>query len=452
MRRAFAFVALAGLFSAPFAALADPPAAPAPPPGPPPPPPPPAAQTDESGPVKVERISLSTAVQRALARNPSVAAAIEEVRRSQAIVREVRAASFPTVSGNLAYTRLSAPSISGGVVLVPESALTGSATLTVPLVAPKSWAQWSQSKDSVEALTWTEADTRRQIAVAVARAYLTVIAEHRLVELSRQARDTAKAHFDFAETRFKGGLGNRIDAVRAEQEMMTDEAELQATLAAVARAQEALGVLIASNVALDVTGEPQLAPPPLLPVALDELPGRRPDVQAFEARKRATEHVVRDNWTDYSPYLAGSFQGLFETAGNPTPVATQGGWQAQLILTIPFYDGGLRYGQQQERDVNVAEAKVNLDAALRQARSDVRVAFESLRRADESLIAAKRAASLADEALDLANIAYRGGATTNLEVIDAERAARDAETAAAVAEDNARQARLDLLSASGRFP
>jgi hypothetical protein len=37
-------------------------------------------------------------------------------------------------------------------------------------------------------------------------------------------------------------------------------------------------------------------------------------------------------------------------------------------------------------------------------------------------------------------------------VIDAERTARDAETAVAVAEDGARQARLDMLAATGRLP
>ena len=44
------------------------------------------------------------------------------------------------------------------------------------------------------------------------------------------------------------------------------------------------------------------------------------------------------------------------------------------------------------------------------------------------------------------------GANTNIEVIDAERTALDANTNAAVAEDAARQARFDLLAASGRFP
>jgi outer membrane protein TolC len=66
--------------------------------------------------------------------------------------------------------------------------------------------------------------------------------------------------------------------------------------------------------------------------------------------------------------------------------------------------------------------------------------------------AARQAAALAKEAHDLANLAYSAGATTNLEVIDAARRWRDAESSAVEAEDEARNARLDLLAASGRFP
>jgi outer membrane protein TolC len=82
----------------------------------------------------------------------------------------------------------------------------------------------------------------------------------------------------------------------------------------------------------------------------------------------------------------------------------------------------------------------------------VRAAFETLRRAEESLTQARSAASLAGEALSLASLAYNAGATTNLEVIDAEQTARDAEIQAEVAADNARQARLDMLAAIGSFP
>ena len=54
--------------------------------------------------------------------------------------------------------------------------------------------------------------------------------------------------------------------------------------------------------------------------------------------------------------------------------------------------------------------------------------------------------------MDITNVSFRAGAATNIEVIDAERAARDADTAVAVAEDTLRRARLDLLTALGRFP
>ena len=49
-------------------------------------------------------------------------------------------------------------------------------------------------------------------------------------------------------------------------------------------------------------------------------------------------------------------------------------------------------------------------------------------------------------------MSFRAGAATNIEVIDAERTARDTDTAVAVAEDLLRRSRLDLLTALGEFP
>lgn len=114
------------------------------------------------------------------------------------------------------------------------------------------------------------------------------------------------------------------------------------------------------------------------------------------------------------------------------------GWQAQLLLTLPFFDGGSRGGVAAERDALESEARLQLESALRQVKNEVRTSFEVLLRTDETLAAARDAARLAREAADLARLAYRAGATTNLEVIDAERRARDAETDAALAEDGAR--------------
>ena len=119
---------------------------------------------------------------------------------------------------------------------------------------------------------------------------------------------------------------------------------------------------------------------------------------------------------------------------------------------MPIYDGGLRYGLQRERKAAADEARAAVEGCSRQARADVRTAFEEMQPRRRGLAAAQKAAVLTHQALDLANLAYKSGAATNLEVTDAQRSARDADDQVALAEDTARQARLDLLSASGRFP
>src|SRR5438105_4883196 len=83
-------------------------------------------------------------------------------------------------------------------------------------------------------------------AQRTARAYITVVAQHRLVAASETARETAKAHYDYAHKRLAGGIGRAIDEVRAQQDLATVETQRQANLARLALAQEALGVLLAA--------------------------------------------------------------------------------------------------------------------------------------------------------------------------------------------------------------
>ncbi len=397
-----------------------------------------------------QRLTLEEAVRRSLARNPTYEVAREEIRRAQALVEEARATSMPTLSGAASYVRLDNDRVSGGQVLEPRGQGSLIATLAVPLVSPRTWAAWSHAKDNVDVARASADDTRRTIAVATGHAYLAVFAQKRVLEATERARDTAKAHYDYAHTRFAGGVGNRLDEVRAAQELATDEALVHTSNAAITRAQEALGVLVGSDDPLDSAEEPALPAPPPLPEAIDLATKTRSDVLEAHARAQAARRVDRDHWTEYSPSVAGTFQPFYEDP--PTVTMPTTGWQAELLLTVPFYEGGLQQGLGRERESLLLEAQSGVQGTERQARSDVRAAFEALGQASASLVQAREAARLANEALRLATLAYTAGATTNLEVIDAERQARDAETQEEVAADNARQAQLDLLAASGRFP
>jgi outer membrane protein TolC len=396
------------------------------------------------------RMTMEDAVRLSLDRNPTFLVARAEIVRAQALVEEARAQSLPTLYGAAAYIRLDSDRKFEGTVTEPKSQVNLSALLTVPLVNPTAWATWSHAKDEVDVARASAFDTRRVVAVATGHAYLAVFAQKRVFEANVRARDTAKAHFDFAHSRFVGGVGNRLDEVRAAQQLSTDETLVQSSRASIVRAQEALSVLVGLDVPVDSAEEPALPGAPALPRAIDEATRTRSDVVVADRRKDAAEHVKRDTWTQYSPYATATFQPFYQNP--PTSQTPATGWQGEVLLTIPFYDGGLRYGLQKERDALAREAEDLLEGTVRQTRSDVRTAFETLRRAEESLVQARDAAGLAGEALSLASLAYNAGATTNLEVIDAEQTARDAEIQAEVAADNARQARLEMHAAVGRFP
>jgi outer membrane protein TolC len=400
-------------------------------------------------PAGTERLGFQEAVKRALSRNPTLMVALAEIDRAEALITESRAGWLPTLIGNGLYTRLDHARVLNGRVISAENQLTGNLALTVPLLAPQNWANTWHARSTRRVAISNAADVRREIGQATARAYLTVVAQRRLVTVAESARETAKAHYEYAHTRLQGGIGRAIDEVRAQQDVATVDVQVQSAYTALARAREALGVLLAAAGPVDAREDADLGVPPPLAAALDEARARRTDVKAAANRVAAAQKLIDDVWVYYAPYLAAVGQPFVQAGSAFQP---QYGWQAQLVLTLPLFDGGLRSGVSHERDALLAEARANLEASVRQAESEVRLGFESLLRADQALISARQAARLARRAYELANIAYQAGASTNLEVIDAAQRARDADVAAAQSEDVARQARLDLLVASGRFP
>ncbi|WP_248341414.1 TolC family protein [Anaeromyxobacter paludicola] len=374
----------------------------------------------------------------------------QELRRVDGLLEQARSGSLPSLAANGTLTRLDGDRRSStGQLYAARDQQSANVTLTVPLLAPSRWYQWSHASDQLDVARASEADVRRQVTLLAARSYLAVVAQKRVIDVTGRSVSAARAHFEFSRARRQGGVGNALDEARADQQLATAEAQLENAYTALARAQEALGQAAGADEPLDAQAEPELrAPAPQ--GALEDAQDLRADVRASRERSRAAERVAKDSWADWLPTLLGSAQPFYQHPASLTTPET--GWQAQLVLSFPLFEGFLRVGQRHERDALADEARTQLDGLLRQARSDVRVSFEALQHAEQALVAARRAAERANLTLQLATTSYRAGATTNIDVVDAEQRARDADTAAVQAEDAVRQSRLDLLAATGHFP
>jgi outer membrane protein TolC len=228
----------------------------------------------------------------------------------------------------------------------------------------------------------------------------------------------------------------------------TDQARLENARLAVLRAQEALGVLMAANGPVDAAAEPTFD----IPAAIDETAwmGARTDLRLQTATQRAFERVWKDSSKDYFPTAIASFdpQGV-TPSGVFTPSRT---WRFTVSFSQPIFDGGQRRGLRRFREAAARASELALASTQIQARSEVRLAQEIVRSSERALVSLQLSAQQANEVLNITNVAFEAGATTNLEVIDAQRSARDAEADAEIAADAVRRARLDLLTALGRFP
>jgi outer membrane protein TolC len=418
-----------------------------------------AAALHAQAPVPAERMTFDAAIARAIDRNPTVAQAAAGILRSEGLVRQARAATLPQVNAAAVTTTLNTGVQFQGTTVTPQNQVTASINADMPLVNAAAWARRVQAQDQRAVAEDNLADVRRQVASATANAYLGILAARRVVEANARARDVAKAHFDVATELERRGQGSHLNTLRAQQQVSADETLLESARLALYRAQEALGVLVVADGPVDAADEPVFdiggdvrqattaagqtpaTPSPLL---------QRTDLRLLSAERDAAERVVRDSWRDYLPSVDAIF--LPQSTYPSQFFVPANSWRFLIQANVPLFDSGQRAAVKAERQAALDLAAATLAGANTAAASEVRAAREAIASSERGLASARAAADEAKQVVDIINISFRAGAATSIEVIDAERSARDADTAVAVAEDALRRARLDLLIALGRFP
>jgi outer membrane protein TolC len=400
-------------------------------------------------PQPVDRITFKDAVQRAIDKNPTSAIAAAGILRADALLRQTRSQSGLQVAASaVTSTSLNGSVQFQGTTVTPRNSVSATVDATIPVYAPAAWARRAQAEDQRNVAELTRANTARQTALETADAFLTIIALRRIVEATTRARETADSHFELARELQEQGTGSRLNQLRAQQELSTDEGLVENARLALYRAQEALGVLLVEDGPVDAADEPDFAVPAAEPVPAGLL--NRTDLKLFTAQQTAAERVVHDSVKDRFPSLAATFE---EQSTYPALFfSPTNSWRILLQASVPIFDAGLRTGQKLERQSALDVSRANLAGALTQASSEVRATREAVASTERALVSKRAAAEQAQEVVNITNISFRAGGATNIEVVDAQQRARDADLTAAVAEDALRRARLDLMDALGLFP
>ncbi|KQX17739.1 MULTISPECIES: efflux transporter outer membrane subunit [unclassified Sphingomonas] len=388
---------------------------------------------------------LITLIDRALANNQDLKAALANVRSARALVTIARADLFPQLDGSVGLTtgdssnetRGNIGGNGAGTGNNGNGASTGGQRTSYNADLGVSWEidlfgrLRSLNNAAFNEYLGSEAaqrGARLSLVAGVANAYLTLAADRSLLAIADETRASATKSVELTRALLKGGVAPRTDLRQAETILAQAEADQASLETAVAQDRNALQLLVGAAVEEE-----------LLPASIESLDGqlvevpagldssillRRPDVVEAEYGLRAANARIGAARSAFFPQIG--LTGLAGFASSALSNLFQGSaftWSVAPSATLPIFDGGanlgnLRYSKAQ-RDLALATYQKAIQSAFR----DVADALARRATIDQQVAASARLDASARDSLFLANARYREGIDPYLNMLDAQRTA-----------------------------
>ncbi len=396
--------------------------------------------------------------------NQTLAASAAAWREAQAVVREQRAALFPTlgITGDAQRSHSGGGGVSSTAGGSGAFTVGGGTTNLFQLEASASWELdlWGKLRRSLEnaraGAAASEADleaARLSTQGTLATTYLELREadfEERLVAETVKAYDRALV---ITRNRYAVGTAARSDVVQAETQLANAQAtdvQLQLQRAEyehaiadlIGRTPDAFTLPAASEWGAEI---------PAIPAGLPSaLVRRRPDIRAAERRVAAANATIGVQTAAYFPdlTLTGGY-GFAATAIGSLFKSASRSWSGGASATDPLFDAGLRPAE-------VAAARAAYDQAVATYRQTVLDAFRAV---EDGLVSAtllarefearQRASTAADVAEQLALNQYKAGTISYTDVVVLQTAALSARQALAQARLACQTNAVSLVTALG---
>ncbi len=191
-------------------------------------------------------------------------------------------------------------------------------------------------------------------------------------------------------------------------------------------AEHKLALLVGHPPDLHVAGKPpvEFDLPPSIPAGVPaDLLERRPDVRAAEARLASSNAQIGAVIAEFFPKLSivgflGNATILdFKTISN----AASQFYVAGPALSLPIFQGGLTYARYLEAKGHTAESEASYRQAVLRAFSEVADAVSAIGAHERERDAVAAQEAELSRAVELADVQYRAGFVTFLDVLDAQR-------------------------------
>jgi outer membrane protein, multidrug efflux system len=401
-------------------------------------------------PQQVESWDEALAILRA--HSPDYVSSYESVKRAEALSRIALAAVLPVLSGQGSYvhqffteTIALGPPPAPAFVTPPQDTLAASASLQWNVLNPRAFYAVGTADLNVDVAKLAFSDRRRAIALSLVYSMLGTLAASRVAELNRVGLRAALERLALTRARLQFGQGTPLDVDRAQQDVAAARALLITGDEALRQSREALGAALGSTTPIAAPGDLSLdtfEAAVARTCRLNEDLERRPDVVAARLRTEVAERGVHDAELMFAPYVSVGSQ--LSTA-NTAILAPLTLWSAQAVLTVPLYDGGVRYGAIKDSQAALKQARQALASARINAVVSAAQASRGVSVYEESRQVAQEQRDLASRIDQRTRDSYARGAGTSLDLVLSAQSLRQAEIGLVLLEVQVGQARASAV-------
>ena len=369
---------------------------------------------------------LRQLIEAALANNRDLRVAVLNIEQARATYQVRRADQYPGVG--LAANATRGPSASNG-----ELTNSFSVGLAISSWEIDFFGRIASLKEQALAqyLATEEGRNAAQVSLvaAVANGWLNLLADEELLELSRQTLASREESVRLTKMRLDAGVASELDFRQAESLTQAARATLAQQQRQRALDENALALLLGQALPDDVRASlagSRLANAPAmaaLPAGLpSELLTRRPDIRQAEQQLIAANANIGAARAAFFPRIALTAQA--GTASNElSGLFKSGSWGFTIApsLLLPIFDAGRNQANLESAQAGRSIAVAQYEKAIQTAFREVSDALAGQATLGEQALAQQRQADAESARLQLADLRYRNGVASYLDLLDAQR-------------------------------
>jgi outer membrane protein len=401
----------------------------------------------------IPRISLGEAIRRSAQLDPDYVRALGQIENAEWGRRAAMLAFFvPSIQVGLDETKYSQEFFNPANPANPTSTLVvGRASADYEVFSLRKFSELSRTKADIASAEAGELEQRFQAALETESSYYDVLVNQELTRVTRERAARARQGLSVARARVSSGAAVQTDSLQLVLELTRAQVEMLRQQSALRTAQLELGRRVGAAGPVDAVPADTL-PAPELPISLTEALriglDQGPQYRAARANESSAEAALRSQRGDYLPVfsIGGLHQRydteLFPGASNITSVT--------FSVSFPLWNNG-------QREIQVSQARVNRDVARtiredleRAVRRDVSSAYDAYQTSTAAVELAKVGVTVGQQNYRMQELRYRAGASTILDLLDAQVTLAQAEADLVRARYDTRLALAQLEAILGR--